>query len=289
MPSGRPGCPCWSSHPARSRTCGPGTARPATRTTGSTPTSSPMWSAPIAAGCALSNATPWPPPRCAPPSGRAGTWSSTGSRRPTSSAPTCRSCSLPRQGFSTRSTPMSACGSWNGSAPRDKRTGSPRNDSLGWNAFPTPQAALSRPHNGRPATVISAFAQQHGDPTGTRSSALNVFIPDALATGRYTLRPETYVRELVVDATGKITAAVYQNETGETFRQEADVFILACGAVEAARLMLLSRSARFPNGIAHGRDMVGRNVTFHEYSSAIGIFNDPIYAWAGADVATAGP
>ena len=42
--------------------------------------------------------------------------------------------------------------------------------ALGWNSFPTPQAALSRPFGGRPATVISAFAQQHGDPTGTRSS-----------------------------------------------------------------------------------------------------------------------
>ena len=159
--------------------------------------------------------------------------------------------------------------------------------SLGWNAFPTPQAALSRPHNGRPATVISAFAQQHGDPTGTRSSALNVFIPDALTTGRYDLRPESYVRELVVDAAGKVTAAVYQNEAGETFEQEADVFILACGAVETARLMLLSKSARFPNGIANGSDMVGRNVTFHEYSSAIGLFNDPIYAWAGGGYVSA--
>jgi choline dehydrogenase-like flavoprotein len=158
---------------------------------------------------------------------------------------------------------------------------------LGWNAFPTPQAALSRPHNGRPATVISAFAQQHGDPTGTRSSALNVFIPDALNTGRYDLRPESYVRELVVDAAGKVTAAVYQNEAGETFEQEADVFILACGAVETARLMLLSKSARFPNGIANGSDMVGRNVTFHEYSSAIGLFNDPIYAWAGGGYVSA--
>ena len=120
--------------------------------------------------------------------------------------------------------------------------------TLGWNAFPTPQAALSRPHNGRPATVISAFAQQHGDPTGTRSSALNVFIPDALATGRYDLRPDSYVRELVVDGQGKVKAAVYQDEDGETFEQEADVFILACGAVETARLLLLSKSARFPNG-----------------------------------------
>ncbi len=63
--------------------------------------------------------------------------------------------------------------------------------NLGWNSFPTPQAALSRPHNGRPATVISAFAQQHGDPTGTRSSALNVFVPDAVKTGRYDLRPDS--------------------------------------------------------------------------------------------------
>ena len=54
---------------------------------------------------------------------------------------------------------------------------------LGWNSFPTPQAALSQPFDGRPPTVVSAFAQQHGDPTGTRSSALNVFIPHALATG----------------------------------------------------------------------------------------------------------
>ena len=33
--------------------------------------------------------------------------------------------------------------------------------------------------------------------------------------------------------------------------------------------------------------MVGRNVTFHEYSSAIGIFNDPIYAWAGGGYVSA--
>ena len=137
--------------------------------------------------------------------------------------------------------------------------------ALGWNAFPTPQAALSRPFNGRPATVISAFAQQHGDPTGTRSSALNVFIPDAVATGRYDLRPDSYVRELVVDGRGTVKAAVYQDADGDTFEQEADVFILACGAVETARLLLLSKSGRFPNGLANGSDLVGRNVTFHEY------------------------
>jgi hypothetical protein len=69
--------------------------------------------------------------------------------------------------------------------------------------------------------------------------------------------------------------------------QQADVVILACGALETARLMLLSQSGRFPNGIANGSDLVGRNVTFHEYSAAVATFEDPIYAWAGGGYVSA--
>ena len=158
---------------------------------------------------------------------------------------------------------------------------------LGWNSFPTPQAALSQPFDGRPPTVVSAFAQQHGDPTGTRSSALNVFIPHALATGRYDLRPESYVRELALDSAGRIRAAVYTDADGRTVEQEADAFILAGGAIESARLLLMSTSPRFPTGLANGSDLVGRNVTFHEYSASVGTFDDPIYAWAGGGYVSA--
>jgi choline dehydrogenase-like flavoprotein len=160
-------------------------------------------------------------------------------------------------------------------------------EALGWNAFPTPQAALSRPFNGRKATVVSAFAQQHGDPTGTRSSALNVFIPDAVATDNFELRPNCVVRELTLDGQDKVKAAIYQDTDGDTIEQEADLFILACGAVETARLMLLSKSGRFPSGLANGSDMVGRNVTFHEYSAAVGTYDDPVYAWAGGGYVSA--
>ena len=153
--------------------------------------------------------------------------------------------------------------------------------ALGYSAFPTPMAALSRPYNGRPETVLSAFAQQHGDPTGTRSSALSVFVPDALKTGRYDLRPESYVREITVDGQGRAKGAVYLDADGDLLEQEADVFLLACGAIESARLLLLSRSGRFPTGLANGSDLVGRNLTLHEYSAAVGVFEEPIYAWAG--------
>ena len=159
--------------------------------------------------------------------------------------------------------------------------------ALGWNSFPTPQAALSQPFDGRPATVLSAFAQQHGDPSGTRSSALNVFVPQAVATGRYDLRPDSVVREITVDARGRATGAVYEDAEGRLHEQRADVVVLACGAVETARLMLLSRSAAHPDGLGNENDLVGRNVTFHEFSSAVATFDDPIYAWAGGGYVSA--
>jgi len=86
---------------------------------------------------------------------------------------------------------------------------------------------------------------------------------------------------------GRVTAALYEDADGDTIEQESDIFILACGAVETARLMMLSRSARFPNGLANGNDLVGRNVTFHEYSAAVGVYDDPIYAWAGGGYVSA--
>lgn len=152
---------------------------------------------------------------------------------------------------------------------------------LGYNSFPTPTAMLSRPYNGRPATVQSAFVQQHGDPTGTKSTALTTFVPDAVATGKLDLRPDCYVHEITVDERGQAKSAVYQDADGDFIEQEADVFILACGAMESARLLLLSRSGRFPNGLANGNDLVGRYLTLHEYSAAVGVFEEPVYGWAG--------
>ena len=52
-------------------------------------------------------------------------------------------------------------------------------------------------------------------------------------------------------------------------------------------MLLLSRSGRFPNGLANGNDLVGRNVTFHEYSAAVGTYDDPVYAWAGGGYVSA--
>jgi choline dehydrogenase-like flavoprotein len=157
-------------------------------------------------------------------------------------------------------------------------------EQLGWNAFPLPIAMRSKPFQGRPATVQSAFVQFHGDPSGTRASVLTTFIVDAGATGRMTLRPYSLVRELTVGAGGKIRAALYENAEGQLIEQEADAFVLAGNAIESARLLLLSTSNRFPSGLANDSGLVGCYFTAHEYTEAIGVFDlatEPIYPWAG--------
>ena len=57
--------------------------------------------------------------------------------------------------------------------------------------------------------------------------------------------------------------------------------MLACGAIKSSRLLLLSRSNLFPNGLANGSGLVGRYLTLHEYSAAVGVFDEPVYGWAG--------
>lgn len=156
---------------------------------------------------------------------------------------------------------------------------------LGINTFPMPQAICSRPFRGRPASMITGYDQQYGDPTGARASTLTTYVPDALSTGNFELRPDCYAREVLVDRCGRAKGVLYMDADGDEVVQEAEAVILACGAMESARLMLLSTSNLFPDGIANGSGLVGRNLTLHEYTFAIGLFDredEPIYGWAGA-------
>ena len=51
---------------------------------------------------------------------------------------------------------------------------------------------------------------------------------------------------------------------GETERYASDIVVLACGAANTAKLLLLSANDKHPNGLANGSDQVGRNYMFHD-------------------------
>ena len=56
------------------------------------------------------------------------------------------------------------------------------------------------------------------------------------------------------------------------------------GATESARLLLLSKSRLFPNGLGNRHDWVGRNLTGHTYTGAVGFFEQETYDDIGPGV-----
>ncbi|UKA59442.1 GMC family oxidoreductase [Arthrobacter sp. FW306-2-2C-D06B] len=156
---------------------------------------------------------------------------------------------------------------------------------MGQSTFPIPQAMVTEPYRGRNAHVNSGFWQQYGDPVGAKSSTANTFIPDALATGLLDLRPDCYVREIILHPDGTAKGAIYTDADGNEVEQLADIVICCAGAIETTRLLQLSKSASHANGLANSSGLLGANATFHEYLFAIGLFDkevvDPLYPWAG--------
>ena len=158
-------------------------------------------------------------------------------------------------------------------------------DKLGHSTFPMPQGMVSEPYRGREPFSENGFWQQYPDPGSGKSSTLITFVPDALATGRFDLRPDCYVREILVGKDGRATGVLYQDADGTEIVQEAKAVIVAGGGIETPRLLLMSTSSQFPDGLANSSGMVGRNATFHQYSFSVGLFDrelhDPLYGWSG--------
>ena len=138
---------------------------------------------------------------------------------------------------------------------------------LGWHPFPTPRAIASRDYRGRPACSYCGFCPGFGCRTGAKSSVQETYIARAVATGHCELRPNAIVREISVDRSRQATGCVYVDEEGREHSVRAAVVCVCCSAVESARLLLLSRSAQFPDGLANGSGQVGRNLQFHGFSN----------------------
>jgi choline dehydrogenase-like flavoprotein len=133
--------------------------------------------------------------------------------------------------------------------------------------FPTPRAINSLPYEGRPACSYCAFCAGYGCNTGAKGSVQETLLARARATGRCEIRSHAMVREITLGPDGRARGCVYLDELGREQEVRARVVCVCCSAVESARLLLLSRSARFPDGLANDSGLVGRNLQFHATSA----------------------
>lgn len=137
---------------------------------------------------------------------------------------------------------------------------------LGLHPYSTPRAIISKPYAGRPPCVQCGYCGNFGCEIGAKSSVLAAFIPDAMATGNCTILPKSMATEVVVGKDGRATGVRFLDETGAMHEQKARVVVVACTSIESARLLLMSKSPQFPNGVANSSGLVGKNLHFSTYS-----------------------
>jgi gluconate 2-dehydrogenase alpha chain len=124
----------------------------------------------------------------------------------------------------------------------------------------------------------------HNDAKG--AAHLNV-IRRAEETGR--LRIETGARalEILADDDGRSRGVRYLDGAGVERVAEARAVLLAAYTFENVRLLLLSRSAAFPAGLANNQDQVGRHFMAHVCPFVYGLFPDRrlnVFTGVGAQV-----
>lgn len=152
---------------------------------------------------------------------------------------------------------------------------------LGYHPFPAPMAILSQPRPGRSACVACGFCLGFGCEVGAKSSSLASVIPMAEKTGRCEIRPNSYVHKIEVDAKGRATGAVYFDEKGAAHLQKAKAVVLAANGAETPRLLLLSSSKQFPNGLANSSGMVGKNLMINSSAIAFAVMDEPLNDYKG--------
>lgn len=89
------------------------------------------------------------------------------------------------------------------------------------------------------------------------------------------------VFEVNTDPQGRATGASYIGRDGIRTEQKAGVVIMAANAIGTSRLLLLSKSARFPDGLANDSGLVGKNLMQHPYATVRAVVEDGIESWKG--------
>ncbi|GAA5629019.1 fructose dehydrogenase large subunit [Brucella sp. NBRC 12953] len=130
----------------------------------------------------------------------------------------------------------------------------------GFNPILEPNGRATRPYGQRPACggnnncnpVCPIAAKYDGSMHIDQAERHGAIIQD-----------NSVVYKIDADDSGKITAIWYKRPDGSEHKLTARYFVIAAYGIESPKIMLLSRSDRFPNGIANSSDQVGRNLMDH--------------------------
>lgn len=162
---------------------------------------------------------------------------------------------------------------------------------LGISTFPPPLLINTVPRVGRDACIQCGSCVGFPCPSNAKNGTQNTVIPRAIATGKCELVTETVGERIATDDKGQVIGVdvVSISADGALSRQRilSRAVVLSAGAIESARLLLLSATRREPNGLGNNLDLVGRNLQGHYYPTAFGLFDEDVQDSRGPGVTIA--
>jgi choline dehydrogenase-like flavoprotein len=151
-------------------------------------------------------------------------------------------------------------------------------DALGIPWAPTPLATVSAPRGLSPPCVYRGFCTI-GCSTNAKQSSLITWIPRAVQAGAE-IRDLAMVGRVETDKSGLCSGVNYLREGHWRFQKARNV-VVAGYAIETPRLLLMSASARYPDGLANSSGLVGRNFMVQANQGVWATFDEEIRWYKG--------
>ncbi len=152
-----------------------------------------------------------------------------------------------------------------------------RMEQIGLQPFPLPMGVrLPQDFTETEAPVTLENFDGFPDPTDSKADGHVMALRPALRNKNITLMTHAYVEKLDTDASGKRVSKVHAEIKGEKIIFNADIVIVACGAVNSAALLLRSANEKHPTGLANSSGQVGRNLMLHHNGCLVAFTKDKI-------------
>ena len=156
---------------------------------------------------------------------------------------------------------------------------------IGWKPFRGPAAINSVPYRGRPGCAYHGYCDRGGCHISAKNSTAVTTIPEAVKTKNLTIADKAQVTRIVTGNDGKVTGVNYIKD-GKEYFQPAKVVLLASYTYENSRLLLLSKSKAYPNGLSNNHGQAGRHYFGHWDAQAgagvSALFPSDLNIWYGA-------
>ncbi len=145
---------------------------------------------------------------------------------------------------------------------------------LGYHPFSTPRAIISQPYKGRSACVYCTFCQSFGCFVAAKSSTLVTKLPEADASGNFTLKTGAMCHRINSDNSGRVTGVSYYGPDGSDNTIEAEIVVVCTFIYDNTRLLMLSKTEKFPNGLANSSGQLGKHIMAHIMAGVVVGYDD---------------